>query len=102
MEQTVLALEKALYFMYQVRFGGPYGRRTADNDHQSSSSDAEITDNEELWTTLPQLEQRRRISPTVETALASCLSVHKAMLIPLDYSRRRSPLTMARYLSRKL
>ena len=47
-EQTVLASVKALYFMHQVRFGGLYGRLSAEADCHSNTSDSDSTDDEEL------------------------------------------------------
>ena len=60
-EQTVLASVKALYFMHQVRFGGLYGRLSAEADCHSNTSDSDPTDDEELRTAFP--DQRRRASP---------------------------------------
>ena len=75
-ERTVLASVnlKVIYFMHRVRFGGLYGRQKAEKGHQSSTSDTNTTDEEELQTTLSQ--QRQRFSPTVAAALTSCSSAN--------------------------
>ena len=68
-EQSVLALVKALYFMHQVRFGGLHSHWKIDADHHSNTSDSEATDDEELQTTIPK--QRQRISPNAAVVPAS-------------------------------
>ncbi len=73
-------LGKALHFLHQVRFGGLYSRRKAEQVHQSSASDTNTSDDEELQTTPPQ--QRQSISPNVAAALAFCPPTNDSEPVP--------------------
>ncbi len=49
-ENIVLALVKAHYFMHQVRFGGMHGSKRAGDTQHNNFSDEDATDDEELRT----------------------------------------------------